>query len=230
MKKFHNYLLGRHFVIESDHRPLSFLFSENRRVPQIASSRIQRWALTLASYSYSIRYKAGRHLGNVDAFSRLPRPDITSQQYFPEDLNLLTNHLSSTCISAANIKEWTSKDPILSSVRRFVSTGWPDIKLGDEFRPYTSRKSELSLLDGCLLWASRIVIPPPGREMVLDELHDTLPGTNKMKALARAYVWWPGMDAQMAERVKMCPVCQESRPSPAAAPLHPWEWPSQPWS
>ena len=26
--KFHNYIYGRHFVIESDHRPLSFLFDE----------------------------------------------------------------------------------------------------------------------------------------------------------------------------------------------------------
>ncbi len=66
--------------------------------------------------------------------------------------------------------------------------------------------------------------------MILDELHDTHPGINKMKALARAYVWWPGMDAQITDMVKTCPVCQESRPSPAPAPLHPWEWPSQHWS
>ena len=66
--------------------------------------------------------------------------------------------------------------------------------------------------------------------MVLNELHDTHSGVSKMKALARAYVWWPGMEAQITEMVKTCLVCQESRPTPAAAPLHPWEWPSQPWS
>ena len=53
---------------------------------------------------------------------------------------------------------------------------------------------------------------------------------SQMKALARAYLWWPGMDTQIAELVKACPVCQESQSTPAAAPLHPWEWPSQPWS
>jgi len=51
-----------------------------------------------------------------------------------------------------------------------------------------------------------------------------------MKSLARSYVWWPGMDSQIEDVVKSCPVCQESRPSSAPAPLHPWEWPSQPWS
>ena len=30
--------------------------------------------------------------------------------------------------------------------------------------------------------------------------------------------------------VKQCPVCQESRPSPPLAPLHPRKWPSHLWS
>ena len=38
------------------------------------------------------------------------------------------------------------------------------------------------------------------------------------------------MDSDIENLVKQCQVCQESRPSPPAAPLHPWEWPSKPWS
>ena len=45
VKKFHHYIYGRHFIIESDHKPLSFLFSELKGVPVLASSRIQRWSL-----------------------------------------------------------------------------------------------------------------------------------------------------------------------------------------
>ena len=41
-KKFHNYLYGRFFYIESDHQPLSNLFNEAREIPRMASSRIQR--------------------------------------------------------------------------------------------------------------------------------------------------------------------------------------------
>ncbi len=51
-----------------------------------------------------------------------------------------------------------------------------------------------------------------------------------MKALARSYVWWPGMDADIEKLAKECSVCQQLRPAPAVAPLHPWEWPKQPWS
>lgn len=75
-----------------------------------------------------------------------------------------------------------------------------------------------------------MVVPPQGRKALLEELHDTHPGISKMKGLARAYLWWPKMDAQIEDMVKTCSICQESRPSPAAAPLHPWELPSQPWS
>ena len=178
VKKF---LYGRHFTIESDHQPLSFLFSEKKGIPVMASSRIQRWALTLAAYQYNIRYKSGKTLNNADALSRLPRPITIPDPNTPAELDHLICHLSSTSISAASIKDWTSKDPILSQVLRYVQRGWPDETLGEQFKPYTSRKAELSAMDGYLLWGSRIVIPPPGRELALQELHDTHPGAGKMK-------------------------------------------------
>ena len=82
VKKFHSYLFGRSFTIESDHQPL-FLFGEKKGIPSLASARIQRWALTLSAYSYTIRHKPGRTLGNVDALSRLPRSVTTSSRPFP---------------------------------------------------------------------------------------------------------------------------------------------------
>ena len=184
VKKFHKYIYGRYFIIESDHRPLSFLFVEH----------IQRWALTLSAYQYTIRYKAGKHLTNADAFSRLPAPATTvDRQDMPEDLVQLINHfftcinhLFSTCISSANIKDWTTKDPSLSCVRKFVMTGWPEDGLPTDYQPYTSRRDQLSVLAGCLLWGSCVIVHPQDRQVILDETH---PGINKMKALARSYLW-----------------------------------------
>ena len=230
VKKFHRYLFGRHFLIESDHQPLKMLFGETNKIPQMASSRIQRWAVILSAYNYSIRYKPGKQLCNADALSRLPSPTTTTHDCVPEDVVMVINHLSSTSATAASIKEWTAKDKVLSCVLRFLLTGWPEKKLDKEFQPYSSRKEELSVLDGCILWASRVVIPPPGQKLLLDELHETHPGKSKMKALARSYVWWPEIQTDIENMVNSCPVCQETRASPAPAPLHPWEWPSQPWS
>ena len=74
------------------------------------------------------------------------------------------------------------------------------------------------------------MIPPQGRHLVLQQIHDTHPGINKMKSFARSYVWWPGIDTDITTAVQKCEVCQVNRPSPTKAPLHPWEWPSRPWS
>ena len=77
---------------------------------------------------------------------------------------------------------------------------------------------------------SKSDFPPHGRTAALEELHETHPGVSKMKALARSYIWWPGMDGEIAEVVKNCPSCQVTRPSPPVAQLHPWEWLSKLWS
>ena len=50
VKKFHQYLFGRRFMIYSDHKPPQHLFNETKPVPAMASARIQRWALTLGTY------------------------------------------------------------------------------------------------------------------------------------------------------------------------------------
>lgn len=109
VQKFHNYLYGQHFTILSDYKPLAFLFNEKMGIPQMASARLQRWALILLAYMYSICYKPGKKLCNADALSCLPHSVTSSQDHFPEDLNMLINHLSSTSIGADKIKTGQSK-------------------------------------------------------------------------------------------------------------------------
>ena len=80
------------------------------------------------------------------------------------------------------------------------------------------------------MWGSRVVVPPRGRGILLDELHSGHPGASRMKSLARSYVWWPKCDADIEEMVQKCVACQQQRQMPAPPPLHPWEYPEQPWS
>lgn len=59
VKKFYHYLLGCKFTILSDHK-LHHLFSDSSLVPPMASAQIQRWALTISVYDYTINYKPGK--------------------------------------------------------------------------------------------------------------------------------------------------------------------------
>lgn len=232
VKKLHQYLAGRPFIIYSDHKPLQTLFDESRQVPIMAASRIRRWALTLSEYNYTIRYRPGSRMCNADALSRLPLPDSPLDSDIPTlgDVNYVLNHLSSTVVTAENIKSLTEKDPTLSRVHHFILHGWPLSNADSTLQPYYNRKDELSAVSGCVLWGARVVIPLPVRKQVLQQLHDSHPGITRMKTLARSYVWWPGLDADITSIVQTCDTCQSNRPTPSKAPLHPWEWPSRPWS
>ena len=110
-----------------------------------------------------------------------------------------------------------------------MSQGWRSSH-NEQTAPYYLCREELSIQDGCLLRGSRVVVPPAGRQAVLELLHEGHPGVSRMKNLARSYVWWPQVDKDIEIVVKTCYECQQTRHSPPVAPLHPWEWPHRPWA
>ena len=61
-------------------------------------------------------------------------------------------------------------------------------------------------------------------------LHESHPGIVRMKALARSYVWWPKIDAELGTQCSTCEVCQSCAKLPPVVPLHPWAWPNKQWS
>ena len=133
----------------------------------------------------------------------------------------LLDHLLLTTFDNTFIKKWTNTDPVLAQVRNYCLQGWPRITLDGEFKPYSSRKEELRILDGCVLWGSRVVIPPQRCTQVLNELHEAHTGASKMKMLARAYVWWPKLDSDIEQLAKNCTNCQTTSSSSPKSPLHP---------
>lgn len=66
VKHFRCYLYGRHFIIITDHRPLTFLFGIKD-----VSSQLMRWRLQLSEYDYTIKYRAGTENSNADCLSRI---------------------------------------------------------------------------------------------------------------------------------------------------------------
>ena len=108
-------------------------------------------------------------MGNADGLSRLPLPEHPEVLDIPPpgDIKMLFQHLSDTIITASHICKWTEKDPTLSRIHHFLLHGWPETISDSSFRPYFNRHEELSAVYGCILWGSRVVIPPPGCKLVL---------------------------------------------------------------
>jgi len=63
---FRPYVYGRHFLVQSDHRPLSYLFS--MRNP---SSKLTRMRLDLEEFEFTVEYLKGKDNHVADALSRI---------------------------------------------------------------------------------------------------------------------------------------------------------------
>ena len=148
VKHFHQYLFGRSFMIKSDHKPLQHLLGEKKGIPAMASTRVQRWALTLSAYNYRVQYVPGREHANADVLSRLPLPVEPKEVPIPEELVMLMESLWISPVTVTQVKRWTDLDPVLSTVRKFVQQGWPR-SVSPDLHPYHSRQMELSIQDQC---------------------------------------------------------------------------------
>ncbi|KAL3975969.1 inner nuclear membrane protein Man1 [Sarotherodon galilaeus] len=213
VKKFNQYLYGRHFALITDHRPLVSIFHPQKGMPTMAAARLQRWALFLGAHTYTIVFKGTKLHGNADGLSPTVF-HVTQMEPLP--------------VTSAQVKRETSRDTILSKVYDFTVNGWPSCS-DTQFSAYSARKDQLSVCQGCVMWGTHVILPPKLRTKVLDSLHDGHLGVVKMKSLARSYVWWPGIDCEIENMAKSCTGCQQTLRQPQTAPVHAWEWPSALW-
>ena len=141
--RFRQYLLGHHFVIRTDHKPLIYLFGESCGIwhPRAFSDA---WAMILSAYIYSIIYKAIFKLANADRLGSLPFPDAPAIVPVLPDTFLLLESMQLSPVTVCHIKQWTATDPIMSRVLRYVLQGWP-ATTDEELLPYSRRWTELSI-------------------------------------------------------------------------------------
>ena len=210
LKKYHQFLYGRPFILVTDRKPLISMFGPNTATPMLAANRLARWSLMLSQYDYTIEYRSTKQHGNADALSRLPvGPDLS---FDGEEGN---NDVDTVCTirvinsqlqphSRNQLKDATNRDPVLSEVKRYVREGWPqkiDTPDVQEFKKYAV---SLSVTDDCLINGNRVVIPEAMQPQILDILHLGHFGMQRMKQLARSAVYWPHIDSQIEDTCRGC--------------------------
>lgn len=110
VKKFHKYLYGQHFMIYTDHKPLLGVFGKEGK-HSIFVTRLQRFIMELSIYSFEIKYRPSRRMGNADFCSRFPLSCPV-----PRNLDNSLNFTTELPMGFKIIAEETKKDVLLLQI------------------------------------------------------------------------------------------------------------------
>ncbi|UYV78697.1 K02A2.6-like [Cordylochernes scorpioides] len=226
VNKLKNYLFGRKFTIYTDHKPLITIFGDKTNLPPLIANRLHRWALTLSNYSFEIKYKKGKDNIFPDFLSRFPECQEDNLEYNDGSGEILL--LNTSIIDHVLVAHEIQLDRTLFKLYKIIETGELPSSPNDDLIPYLKRIDDFTILQECIFLENRMVIPKILHERVLQILHESHAGTNKMKMMARSSIWWPGMDSSIEIITKNCRTCLSNESLP---PQRTESWPKYagPW-
>ena len=180
-------------------------------------------ALTLSAYQHTIEHISGTANHCADCMLRLP---LSGQSLDSAEKIHVVVQMDDLSVTATQIAKESKCDKELPIVLKSIQHGhWPSDTAVD-ISPFRKCYTELSILDGCILWGSRVVIPSAFCHLLLQELLPSHLGMSRMKSLACSYFWWPGLDSQIEEVCRACVECCAVTRNPPKAPVHPWMIPN----
>jgi len=230
IEKFRGYIEYTHFVLETDHQALSWLYKIKD-----PAGRIARWYMTFQMYDFEIRYRPGTSacMKAPDALSRIPE---------------LMCFITESPLDRLDLISKQNEDSVLSKVKSVIRNFFNSIPKSD-IEKYKRRASKCSISsDGLLMryvgprnkpWEDerlywRVWIPQSLRHEVLEIFHSHLTaghlGIMKTFGKIEQRMYWENMRRDVVKFVKSCLVCQESKtsklplvPGSSLTPEGPWE-------
>jgi hypothetical protein len=184
VKKWTTYLLGTTFTIHTDQRSLRELMTQVIQTPEQ-----QFYLAKLLGYSYEIVYKPGAQNKVADALSRIHCLLITVPHF--EFLTKFKEH-------ALNNEELQQ---LLTQVQQHP----------DDFPHYET-------LDGLLFVKGKLFVPAnsPFKQALLEEFHSSPvgghSGVHRTFGRLQENVFWHDMRKDVADFIKSCLVCQQTKP------------------
>ncbi|XP_048252587.1 uncharacterized protein K02A2.6-like [Haliotis rufescens] len=232
-EKFHHYLMGRRFVVMSDHKPLESIFMKPLHAVPL---RLQRMRIRLQRYDVIVKYIPGKDIPVADMLSRhFIEEKLTDLNSFDEEVSayvhMVTTGLPISDRKMSEIKSATVEDEQLQAVISAVQNGWAatHVDCSAQVKDFWTFREEISCVDGIVYKGSKVVIPSKLRVEMLQCIHSGHQGMTKSKERAREILFWPCMNKDIERTVERCAVCQEHRKSPCKEPMISSEVPTLPW-
>ncbi|CAB4027043.1 Hypothetical predicted protein [Paramuricea clavata] len=169
--KYHQYIYSKPVTVETDHKPLEYLF---KKPLTAAPPRLQRMMLSLQKYDLTVQYKPGKSLYIADTLSRAPSPAVgeSSQDQY------MVHTIENLPISNEKIQEFqraTNNDLTVQTLQHTIQEGWPKHKssVDQSIREYWPIRDEINSQNGLLLRGERLI------KYIYSNKNSLLPLTNR---------------------------------------------------
>lgn len=234
VQKFFHYVYARHFTLISDHKPLVQILHAEKSLPVLCISRMANYVDYLAHFDYEVIFKPIKANANADYCSRTPLSvtntisDLSEKEeksiVHDEFDELVFCQIRQLPVRAEHIARETRKDPHLGKIMQLLEAGKNLAHSG-----YKAPEMNYTLVSNCLMFERRVVILASLQQSILNDLYAAHVGIVKMKGMARSFVYWRGIDADIERTAKSCRACAEQAHAPPKFRDHHWEYPKGPW-
>ena len=179
--------------------------------------RIQKWLLAIQHFDFSLVHLAGKENNHADSLSRSPiDADRANAESLDEMVCLILQHP----VSVEEIAQATREDTVLQKLKDYLIYGGhkdPDLQ------PFSNNLTRLSVdvEKDLLFFDHRVVIPKQLRKRVMTVTHSGHIGQGKMLDILRNSFYWPRMQTDVENFVRVCPTCVRFANTNTPAPLIP---------
>ena len=217
MEKFHYFLYGKEFTLETDQKPLVSIYKKHM---VDISPRVQRLIVRSSPYQhFTVIYKKGKDIPVADALSGVTPMDPEDNIKLPIiAVNLITAHILMIAPSQDTfsrkldqLRKSTVQDNQLTRLSHYINTGFPCEKknLLTDLQEYWNYRDTLCIKNGLLTCGSRIIVPHEMQAEMLQYIHDGHQVKERCLLRVRNTVFWPKITYDIQELIERCIICQE---------------------
>ena len=231
-EKFSNYIFGTEVLVQSDHKPLEYIF---KKPLHTASPRIQLMLLKLMKHKLKVVYTPGSKMYIADTLSRAyiqGEAELEDHGISEYRVHAVSTHYPATTQKLSQVREATNEDVTLQKLKKYTYGGWPPKRgsVPPNLMPYWIMRDEIHEEDGLLFAGERLIIPSNLRREMLTKIHEGHFGAEKCYLRANESMYWPNIYDDIVDFVAGCAVCATFRKQNQSEPLMPHPVPKRPWS
>lgn len=230
MSKFKHYLLGRRFVVRTDHRALLWILNWKKPI----TSQFCLWKADLEIYDFDILHRPGQKHSNADALSRIPpcgqctlvHQDPKSSRHVKKldnssdavESSVGGNHQPAV-FPLQNLR--TKGPDSVELIKTFLTRGNDSTVGRDELEDEeTSKlwklKDHLQVVNNrlyiCLEGTIKLIPEQSSRDEIIRSFHNSLghPGVDKTVSLMTNY-YWPHLKEDIRAYIGACEFCSRCK-------------------